>query len=171
MIPKELTSLEVLGIGIRSEMDAQDVYQEMAQRICNPRAKERFHLLVAEERQHQTLLEEKYRQLFPDATLKLPPSMLPPKASTADLRRGMSLLDVLDIAIQEERHSRDFYLEGARHVEDLSGKAMLKFLADWEYTHQMELTIEYDMLIKYPNYYEDVAEPWQEELGLRKERI
>jgi rubrerythrin len=143
----------------------------MASRISNPRAKERFHLLVAEEQRHQILLERKFRELFPDVPLKLPPSLLPHKAATADLRQGLGLREVLDLAIQEERHSRDFYLEASSHVEDLSGRAMLKFLADWEYAHQMGLTAEYDMLVKYPNYYEDVAEPWQEELGLRKERI
>jgi rubrerythrin len=171
MIPKELTSLEVLGVAVRSEIDAQNIYREMAERVSNPRAKERFHLLAAEEQRHQNLLERKYQELFPNVPLKLPPSQLPPKALTGDLRKEMSLREVLDLAIREERHSRDFYLEGAHHVDDLTGKAMLKFLADWEYTHQMSLQGEYDMLIKYPNYYEDVGEPWQEELGLRKEKI
>jgi hypothetical protein len=54
------------------------------------------------------------------------------------------------------------------HVDDLSGKGMLKFLADMEYSHLMSLTAEYDMLVKYPHYYEDVGEPWHEEPRLRK---
>jgi hypothetical protein len=36
---------------------------------------------------------------------------------------------------------------------------------------EMELALEYDMLVKHPNYHEDVAELWQGEFGLRKERI
>jgi rubrerythrin len=171
MIPKGLTSLEVLGIAVRSEMDAQDVYQEMALRISNPRVKERFHLVVAEEQRDQILLERKYRELFPDVPLELPSSLLPPRVCSADLRGGLGLLGVLDLAIQEERHSRNFSLGAASRVEDLGGKAMLNFLADWEYAHQMMLTAERDMLVKYPNNYEDVAEPWQEELGLRKEKV
>jgi rubrerythrin len=171
MLPKELTSLEVLGIAIRSEIDAQHIYREMVQRVTSPRAKERFHLLVAEEQQHQNILEKKYYQLFPRVPLVLPQSSLPPSGATTDLRKDLELLKVLDLAIQEERHSRDFYLEAAFHVEDPSGKAMLKFLADMEYSHFMSLNAEHDMLVKYPHYYEETAEPWQEELGLRKEQL
>jgi rubrerythrin len=170
MIPKELTALEVLGIAIRSEVDAQHISREMAGRVANPRARERFHILAAEEHQHQALLERKYKELFPDVPLKLPNSQLPSNAASAELRSDLSLRETLTLAIQEERNSRDFYLEAVSHVEDLTGKAMLKFVADMEYSHQMALTAEYDMLVKYPNYYEDIPEPWQEELGLRKER-
>jgi rubrerythrin len=170
MIPKELTALEVLGIAIRSEIDAQNIYREMAERVSNPRAKERFHLLVAEEQQHQNLLERKHRELFPDVPLKLPPSQLPPKAATAELRNDLSLREALDLAIREERHARDFYLEAAVNVDDPTGKAMMKFMADMEYAHQMSLTAEYDMLVRYPHYYEDGAEPWREERGLVREK-
>lgn len=159
MISKGLTSLEVLGIAIRSEIDAQNVYRELAERVSNPRAKERFYLLAAEEQQHQNLLERRYKEFFPDVPLKLPPTLLPEIAATASLRKDLSLKDVLKIAIQTERESREIYLEAAEKLEDESGKAMLKFLADWEYNHQMMLTAEYDMLLKYPNYY-DTSEPW-----------
>ena len=168
MIAKELTALEVLGVAIRAEIDAQEMYREMARRVASPRAKERFHLLVSEEQQHQGILERKYQQMFPQVPLKLPPSQLPPTAATADLRKDLSLREALEVAIQEERHARDFYLDASSVVDDLTGKAMLKFIADMEYSHQMALTAEYDMLVKYPNYYDDVAEPWQPELGLRK---
>ena len=90
MIPKELTALEVLGIAIRAELDAQIIYGEMAARVSSPRAKERFRILVAEEQQHQTILERKYRQMFPDVPLKLPPSQLPQRAATVELRQDLT---------------------------------------------------------------------------------
>ena len=46
---------------------------------------------------------------------------------------------------------------------------MVKFLADSEYSHQIKATAEYDMLVKFPTYYEGTAEPGQEKQGLRKE--
>lgn len=165
----EPTSLEVLAIAIRSEIDAQNVYRGLADRISSPRAKERFHILVAEEQQHQKLLERKYKEYFPDVPLKLPPSLLPPSAKTTALRKALGLREVLKLAIQAERESREISLDAAAKVEDRSGKAMLKFLADWEYTHQMMLTAEYEMLVKYPNYY-DEAEPWRDEQGRRKKK-
>ena len=166
MVAKDLTLLEVLSIAIRSETDAQNIYREMAERVSNPRVEERFHLLVAEERQHQNLLEMRYKEFFPDFELKLPPSLLPPTAATTALRRDLSLREVLNLAIQAERDSREIYLEAAAKVNDMGWKSILKSLADWEHTHQMKLTTEYDMLMKCPSYYENVAEPWQEELHL-----
>jgi rubrerythrin len=171
MLTKELTGLEVLGIAIRSEQDAQNIYREIADKVSCPRAKERFHLLVAEEQQHEALLTRKYNELYPEVPIALPPSQLPQAASTSELRKCLTLLEVLDLAIREERHSRDLYLEACSHMEDLTGKAMLKYLADMEYAHMMSLNAEYDMLVKYPNYYEGIAEPWREELGLRKDKL
>jgi rubrerythrin len=162
-IPKKLTALEVLAIGMKSEMDTQVLYEEVAARVESPAARERFLGLAAEEKKHQVLLERKYRVMFPHVQLRLPPSLLPPHAASPALRKELSIREILTIAIQEERHSRDFYLEAMRHIEDPDGKAMLHFLADWEYAHQVTLCAEYDMLLKYPHYYEDHAEPWREE--------
>ena len=115
-------------------------------------------------------MERKYDQLFPHVPLKVPQTLLPAKAASADLRNNLNLREVLEIAVKEERHSRDFYLDAISRVEDLSGKAMLKFLADMEYSHLMSLTAECDLLVKYPHYHEEVDEPWLEEIGLRKEK-
>ncbi|MDH3251735.1 MAG: ferritin family protein [Ignavibacteria bacterium] len=162
-IPKKLTVLEVLAIGIKSEIDTQVLYEEMAARVESPAARERFLGLAAEEKKHQMLLEREHHALFPHVELRLPPSLLPPHAASPELRKTLSIRELLTIAVHEERHSRDFYLEAMRYIEDPGGKAMLHFLADWEYAHQTALSAEYDMLVKYPHYYEDIAEPWQEE--------
>lgn len=36
MAPHELTALEAVGVGIRAEIDASDVYSELASRVSNP---------------------------------------------------------------------------------------------------------------------------------------
>ena len=46
---------------------------------------------------------------------------------------------------------------------------MLRVVTDWEFAYKMMLKPEYEMLMQYPNFY-NVAEPWQEEHGLRKEK-
>jgi rubrerythrin len=171
MISKKLTSLEVLGVAIRSEVDAQTLYREMAQRATNPVVRERFYLLESEEVQHQTILQKKFNKLYPNVPFKMPPSVLPPKASSAALRRDLDVLDLLDIAIAEEQHSKEMYSRAASQSTDLSGKAMLKFLADTEYSHLMSLTAERDLLRKYPHYYDDEDKPWQNEPGIRKKKI
>ena len=169
MVAKGSMSMEFLSIAIRSEIDAQNTYRELAQRVSTPNAKERFYLLVTEERQHQDLLERKYKELFPNQALHIPPSLLPPTVSKTALRKKLDLLEVLSLAIQAERESRKLYLDAAAAVGDPNGRAMLTFLADWEYSHQKMLTAEREMLKKYPTCY-DEGEPWKKGTHPRKGR-
>lgn len=161
-----LTSLEALGVAIRSEMDAQAVYREMAQRTTEPRIRRRFENLAADEEQHATYLKERYRKLAGGVELKLPPSQLPGGMATPEERRRMTMLQVLDVAIEEERQSRNFYLSASRETQDPSGQEMFRFLADLEYQHWMALSHERDLLLQYPNYGLSGETPWRAEKSM-----
>lgn len=169
MIAEDLTALEALGIAIRSEIDSQEIYQDLADLSQNDLLKERFINLVKEEKQHQVLLEKKYNEMFPDIPLELPESQMPKDVNSSLARKQLSIKDVLKIAIDEEKRSRDFYLDCAEYVKDISGKRMFRFLADMEFSHQMILTAEYEMIEKYPQYFGDVKH-WEVEDSLRKEK-
>lgn len=158
-----LTSLEALGIAIRAEMDAKQIYQELAQRCEDPLVRRRFELLAADEDRHLEMLKEKWNEIAHDVELKLPPSRLPKEMITAEQRGQMTMRQVLDVAIVEERHSREFYLQAADETNDLSGKSMFRFLADMEYSHWMTLAQERDMMTRYPNYAERGPTPWRAE--------
>ncbi len=160
-----LTSLEALGVAIRAEMDSRDVYRELAERADDPLIRRRFELLSAEEEQHLAYLNERYAELAGDVPLKLPPSQLPREMATTEQRRHQSMVQVLDMAIEEERSARKFYLAAARHSDDLSGQAMFRFLADMEYKHWMSLSEERDLLSRYPNYGRPGPSPWRSERG------
>ena len=171
METKELTALEALAVAIRSEIDAQEVYKDLASMTENDILKERFLNLYNEERRHQLLLEKKYKEMFPETDLSLPKSQLPKNARTPQLRKKLKMKDVLSLAIEEERKSREFYLDCAETVKDLSGRRMFRFLADMEFSHQMMLSAEYEMIDKYPSYFEEDVNGWDAETGLKKERI
>src|SRR3972149_782726 len=113
MTNKHLTSLEALGIAIRSEIDAQNLYEELGRRIASPAVAGRFKQLLNEEKQHQKILEEMYSRYFSGTQIKLPPSVLPVSFSSKEKRAHKSLLDVLELALEEERKSREFYLDAA----------------------------------------------------------
>ncbi|MEG8946468.1 ferritin-like domain-containing protein [Rosettibacter firmus] len=169
MIAEDLTALEALGVAIRSEIDAQEIYQDLADLSQNELLKERFLNLVKEEKQHQLILEKKYNEMFPDVPLKLPESQMPKHINSSAARKKMSLKDVLKIAIDEEKRARDFYLDCAEYVTDLSGKRIFRFLADMEFSHQMIISAEYEMVEKYPQYFGELKS-WEVENSLRKER-
>ncbi|EQB62474.1 MAG: Rubrerythrin [candidate division Zixibacteria bacterium RBG-1] len=168
MKSKHLTSLEALGIAIRSEMDAQDLYEELGQMTASATVAGRFKQLLKEEKQHQKILEDMYNRLFPQVKLKLPPSVLPVIFSTKGKIANKSLAEVLQLAIDEERKSRDFYLDAAEQTPELSGKKMFRFLADMEYSHQMRLQAESELCHRYPNYFSCGEEPWKPEQRMRR---
>ena len=158
-----LTALEALGIAIRAEIDARAIYEELAHRADEPRIRRRFELLAAEEQQHREYLEARWEEVAADVSLKLPDSHLPREMVSREMRAKRSIEEVLDMAIDEERRSREFYLRAARETNDLSGRAMFRFLADMEYQHWMTLAQEKDMLVRYPNYGRPGLLPWRPE--------
>ena len=164
---EELTSLEALGVAIRLETDAAEVYRELAERWGDPLVRRRFDLLAAEEEQHRMLLEEKWRELAPTVPLRLPPSRLPREMGTGEQRRAHTIREVLDFAIVEERNGREFYLGAARATSDLSGQSMFRYLADIKYAHWMSLVQERDLMIQYPNYGRRGPVPWHTEPAMR----
>jgi rubrerythrin len=163
MVAHELTALEALGVGIRAEIDAAEFYSELGNRVSNPFLQQKILLLAKEELQHKRLLEEAYHQKFPDVPLALPTSQLPKQISCKADREQLSITEVLSCAIEEERKAREFYLRAAQCATDLTGHRMFNYLADWEFSHEMELTAERDMLRRYPRYFEQTTEPWKPE--------
>jgi rubrerythrin len=162
----DLTSVEALGVAIRSEMDSRDIYRELAERFQHPITRRRFELLAAEEEQHLQHLTERYEEVAGGVPLAIPSSQLPKTMASAEARGQWDMADVLDMAIEEERRSREFYLQAARDTNDLSGRAMFRFLADMEYLHWMTLAQEKDLLVRYPNYGRPGRSPWRAEKKL-----
>lgn len=153
MAEEELSSFEALTIAIRAEIDAQTLYDQLSRRAKQVRAKERFALLATEERQHQEILEKKYEELFPGIPLNLPPSLLSPATHSPDPMKEPDLAEALRVAIAAEKGARKIYFDCADKVEDAGTKAMLRYLAEWEYTHEVMLTAEYNLLMNFPGNY------------------
>lgn len=170
MVGEEITALEALGIAIRIEMDAQEVYKDLASMCEEELIRDKFLNMYHEERKHQALLEKMYKDMFPEADLALPPSRLPKEVVDSKARRKSGIKDVLRLAIEEEKKSREFYLDCAETVTDLSGKRMFRFLADMEFSHQALLNAELELLEKYPAYFEG-HKPWEVESRLRTNQM
>ncbi|MDX1700094.1 MAG: ferritin family protein [Melioribacteraceae bacterium] len=170
MLTEEYTALEALGIAIRSEIDAQELYSDLASRCDDEVLRNRFLNMHHEERRHQFILQKKYEEMFPDVDLVLPESTIPKDYKEKILSKNLRIVDILSLALKEEKKSREFYLDCAETVQDLSGKRMFRFLADMEFQHQAMISNEIEMLEKYPNYFEG-KKPWDVESRLRTEKI
>jgi rubrerythrin len=170
MVGEEITALEALGIAIRSEMDAQEVYKDLASMCEEELMRDKFLNMYHEERKHQALLEKMYKEMFPEVDLALPSSRLAKDVEDSRARRKHTIKEILQLAIIEEKKSREFYLDCAGTVTDLSGKRMFRFLADMEFSHQALLNAELELLEKYPAYFEG-QKPWEVESRLRTDKI
>lgn len=163
MSPGVMTSLEALGIAIRAALDASELYTELTHRAGNSLIRDKLLLLAREEQQHQRILEETYQRRFPDVPLELPRSQLPSGMSCQDLRAQLTPQRLLSCAIEQERRSREFYLHQADLADDTNGRRMFNFLADWEFSHQMELAPDYELLTRFPRHFDRTSEPWKAE--------
>jgi rubrerythrin len=170
MVEEEITALEALGIAIRGEIDVQEVYRDLAAMCEDETRRDRFLNLQQEGKRHQVLLENKYREMFPDVPLRLPESQLPRHAMDSGARKGLEIREVLSIALGEEKRNREFFLDCAAVTGESSGKRMFRFLADMAFSHQVMLAAELELLEKYPTYFQG-EKPWDVESGLRSDRM
>jgi len=152
-IDPNLTSLEILGIAIRSEIAAYDVYGRLAQKVRNPALEEKLLFLRGEEEKHRTILEEMYTKSFPEVKLELPPRSLLPRVDRA-VSEETPVLELLEIAMEWEKLAEEFYAEFARRAEDARARTLLQYLSKMENSHYHLLKAEHDFISQFPDYYE-----------------
>lgn len=151
-IDPNLTFVEIMGIAIKSEVNAAQVYDKLAQRVQNQALKEKVLFLKGEEEKHRTILEEMYDRSFPKVELVLPPRSLLPKVDMA-LSDATPIPELLDIAMEWEKLSEEFYADFAKRSKDVKGKAVLQYLSKMESGHYHLLKTERDLISQFPDYY------------------
>jgi rubrerythrin len=158
---EDLATVEAFGIAIRAELDASEIYAELGKRVGNAFLQQKILLVGKEELQHKRILEEVYNSRFPEIPLDLPRSRLPTPLSCRTMRSQMSVREMLFSVIEQERRSHEFYVQTSGIASDIAGKALFSLLADWEFSHEMQLSAEYEMVVRYPGFYEHAVEMWK----------
>ena len=146
-----LTGLEVLGVAIRSEMEANRFYSQARTRVQNPLLKEKLSRLAAEEKRHRQILEERYKRSSGEP---FPP--VPRKGGAEGKGRmpqDLNPEELLRVAILKEREAARFYQKEAQRSTDMSGRFMLEYLADFERNHERSLLAELKALERFPDWF------------------
>ncbi len=146
------TAIEALGVAIRSEIEAALLYERLSQQVSNPSLVAKLGFLRLEEQKHRAMLESLYAQRFPGVELKLPSESLVPISSKVDLEQ-MSVPDLLRLAMHAEEVSAAFYREQAERSRDETSRAVLRYLGNVEQGHLGMLETEYELLLRFPDYY------------------
>lgn len=150
-ISRPLTGLEVLGKAIRSEVEAYRFYTGALKKTSNPILREKLSKLAGEEKRHRQILTARYRKNTGEARVSLPSSSGPEGKGPAP--KDLEPEEILTIAIQMEREAAQFYQREARKTNDMSGRFMLEYLADFERGHEKALEMELKALKRFPDWF------------------
>jgi rubrerythrin len=136
---------EILKIGIATEINGYNFYTEFAERVTRQETKNKIKTLAGDEKKHREILENIYREYF-----NTEPSDIPGKGMGVFMKAlkdrkltvDISAPGLLDIAIEAESASHDFYAEGADAAADEKVKEVFNRLAEEENSHFELLTAE-----------------------------
>jgi rubrerythrin len=143
---------QVLGVAIRSEIDAASFYTKLQDKVKNVILIQKLKFLAFEEEHHKKILEQLLDDRFRGLSTDAPPeSLMPPIA--ASLGEQSSVLDLFLAALEAEETAESFYQEAARMTEEEGSRKMLAYLSRVERSHQAMLKSEIDLLEKFPDYY------------------
>lgn len=151
---RDLTTLEVLSIAVKSEIEAIKLYTKMKELTRNPDLATKISFLIEQERNHEKVLTEAYRKRFPEIELSLPRQSLVPSVSNA-LERNVSLEECFKAALEAEKQSEEFYADLAKKTRDQNSRSMLEYLASMERSHYSILEAEMKALAILEDYNTD----------------
>ncbi len=151
---KDLTSIEVIGLAIKSEDDAAKFYAAVAKTIKNDLIREKYESLVREEVGHKHMLTGLYKKMTGESS----PPKIDGDPETAEYGHPISMDDMEDLlrfAIAREKEAEVYYKNASGQVEDNNVKRTLEYLASIERGHATMLEIELETYLKDQTWYSD----------------
>jgi len=151
---------ELLLVAIKSEIDSEKAYLEVAHRVKNPFLKNRLEFLANEEKGHRAFLENIFRKTFPNKGLIIPERSTIPLPEIRLYSETGSMRDVvaiLDDAMKAEEGAYDFYTSLEGRFEDEKMRKTLHYLAIMEKDHYSILKRERDEMAEVEDIMEDAS--------------
>lgn len=142
---RNLTTLEILSIAIKSEIDAVKLYTKMRNMVESEDLKEKFGFLIAQEVKHEQLLKEAYQKKFPEVKLALPPASIVPMIDDV-LSRDASLKELFEAGMKAEKMAEEFYSDLAKKTGEISAKNVLMYMSNMEKSHYAILEAEWQQI-------------------------
>lgn len=147
-----LTSLEIIGVAIRAEVEAAKSYEQLSRMVKNRDLKGKIQFLKGEELKHEQILKTLYKKDYASIPLKLPAPDLIPELSFV-ITEGMTVPEIFKQAMTAEQVSESFYIQAAERSEDETGRRMLRYLAAMERSHFHLLNSEYELIVQFDDYH------------------
>ncbi len=142
---RDLSILEVLGIGIKSEIDAVRLYTRMKEMVGTDDLREKMDFLISQEKKHERILKEVYEKKAPGVELALPQKSIVPQIDEL-LGRESTLRELFELAMKAETLAQEFYSDLAKRTVDSNAKSILTYMASMEQSHYAILQAEFDQM-------------------------
>jgi rubrerythrin len=142
---------ELLGFAVRSEIDSNQVYADLAKRYSNPLLKEKFQWLAFEENKHRITLERLFEAMLPDEKLVIPDKPSEELFKRIVITPSSTLVDLLYQAMESEKKAEVFYASLMERVE-APHKKILEYLSQVEHSHYIMLNGEYVLAQEFEDY-------------------
>ena len=142
---RDLTTLEVLSIAIKSEIDAVKLYTRMKEKVNSQDLKEKMDFLISQEEKHEKILTEVYEKKFPEVKLALPPKSIVPMIDDV-LSRDATLKELFDAGMTAEKMAEEFYGDLANKTNDQRAKSILMYMSNMEQSHYAILEAEWKQI-------------------------
>lgn len=144
---------QALSMALKSEVESADVYKKLKKMVENFIIKDKLQFLINEEKKHQKVIEELIHRMFPDKEPEVPEKSLIPRVTLA-LKEEMSVPDLLELAMEAEKISEEFYDNLSEEVGERGVQEILQYLASMEHSHYFLLKGEYDLCMRDEMYYQ-----------------
>jgi len=151
-IDKKLAAWQVLGVAVRSEIDAAAFYTRLQERVKNILLVQKLKFLAMEEEHHKKILERLLGQKYPDKPNEVPESSLMPPIAVS-VGADPTVPALFEAALKAEETAEAFYNEAGGRAEDEAGRKILAYLGRVERSHQAMIKSELELIQKFPDYY------------------
>lgn len=151
-IDHKLPVWQILGVAIRSEVDAAAFYGRLQERVKNVILVQKLKFLALEEEHHKKILERLLGQKYPDKPKDVPEASLMPSIAVS-VGADPSVPALFEAALKAEETAEAYYNEAAERLEDEGGRRILAYLGRVERSHQSMIRAELELLRKFPDYY------------------
>ena len=147
------SKMDLFLSALKSEIDSREVYLKLANGVKNAFLKDKLKFLASEEEKHRILLEEGFRDNFPDTDIIIPERTPVPLPEIRIPEENVLVSEVLESAMEAEKAAYDFYNSFAdRFPADSDMKKTLQYLAIMEEGHYKLLEMEKENMMRFESY-------------------
>jgi len=131
-------------MAIQNEKDNTQIYHHILRQVKNSCARELLVRLIEEERQHRERIEQKIIEMGGNIPETESNVGVPDREQLMEMElENCSVSELINLAIENERISRDFYQVQYNRVNDSGVKAIFEWLIEQENEHIEKLMREH----------------------------